>query len=194
MTIGVSVAEPLVVHGSLAASEREARVDALLQHVGLSERHARRYPYELSGGELQRAAIARALTTNPTLVVCDEPVAALDMSVRAQVLNLMRDLQEELDLAYLFISHDLSLVRVIAHDVAVMYQGAVIEYGPADQIFEDPQQDYTKALLAAVPVPDPRQRHAWMRTEAELVGDREWQPAETSADDTVDAVSLISDT
>jgi peptide/nickel transport system ATP-binding protein len=159
MTVADAVAEPLVVHRR-GGSRREQRAlaAALLGSVGLTDRHGARYPHELSGGELQRAAIARALTTDPGLIVCDEPVAALDMSIRAEVVNLLRDLQAERGVSYLFISHDLALVRVIAHEVAVIRGGEIVERAPADELFAAPRHEYTRSLLAAVPVPDPRRR------------------------------------
>jgi peptide/nickel transport system ATP-binding protein/oligopeptide transport system ATP-binding protein len=159
-TIGVAdaVAEPLVLHTDLSKAERRSAVRELFRRVGLGEHHLDRYPYEFSGGQLQRIAIARAIAPGPDLVVCDEPVAALDMSVRAQVVNLLRDIQEERGIAYLFITHDLSLVRLIADRVAVMYQGEIVEMGRTASIFEDPQHPYTRALLDAVPIPDPSAR------------------------------------
>ncbi|MGW6456248.1 ATP-binding cassette domain-containing protein [Streptomyces sp. NPDC055078] len=160
--VGVSVAEPLLVHFGTGRAERERRAVDLLDRVGLSRATAHRHPGELSGGQLQRIAIARALALEPALIVCDEPVAALDMSVRAQVLNLMSDLQSELGLAYLFISHDLALVEVIADRVAVMRQGEIVETGTTADIYLRPRHEYTRELLAAVPVPLPpsmRERH-----------------------------------
>ena len=159
MVIGEQIAEPLKVHHLVKGrDERRARVMDLLQQVGLREHQFDRFPYEFSGGQLQRIAIARALTTDPKLIVCDEPVAALDMSIRAQVINLLHDLQDSRGIALLFISHDLSLVRMIAHRVAVMYKGEIVETGPTAQIFEDPQHAYTKTLLSSIPVLDPRHR------------------------------------
>ncbi len=173
MTIGDSVAEPLAMLARMTAKERRARVAGLLERVGLDGRRSELYPYEFSGGQLQRIAIARALATNPQLIVCDEPVAALDMSVRAQVLNLLLDLQKERQISYLFISHDLSLVRAFSHDVAVMYQGRLVEVGPTAEIFSQLAHPYTRALLGAVPVPNPRVERA-RRGEAEIVvGSRE---------------------
>ena len=160
MVIEDAVAEPLVLHFDLTADERRARVLDLLARVGISEHQADRYPYEFSGGQLQRIAIARALAVEPDLIVCDEPVAALDTSIQAQVINLLHDLQEEHGVAYVFISHDLSLVRLIADRVAVMYQGRIVEEGPTASVFEDPQDPYTRALLDVIPVPDPRRRRA----------------------------------
>jgi oligopeptide transport system ATP-binding protein len=158
MTIGASVEEPLKLHTDLSGSDRQERVDELMSRVGLGPHHLDRFSYELSGGQLQRVAIARAIATQPDLVVCDEPVAALDVSIRAQVLNLLRDIQVERKIAYLFVSHDLSLVRVLAHRVIVMYGGIVAEEGPTDQIFAAPKHPYTQRLLAEIPVADPRNR------------------------------------
>lgn len=156
LPIGESVAEPLLVHDRLARGERLDRAAALLAHVGIGSHLLDRFPRELSGGQLQRAAIARALTMRPKMIVCDEPVAALDVSIRAQVVNLMTELQAEMGLAYLFITHDLSLVRSIADDVAIMANGEIVEIGPVDAIYEDPQSPYTRELLDAIPVPVPR--------------------------------------
>jgi oligopeptide transport system ATP-binding protein len=156
MTVGDSLAEPLAMHTGMTSRERSARVGDLLDRVGLDAKRAELYPYEFSGGQLQRIAIARALATDPQLIVCDEPVAALDMSVRAQVLNLLADLQQERRISYLFISHDLSLVRAFSHEVAVMCQGRIVECGETSEIFSAPQHAYTQKLLAAVPVADPR--------------------------------------
>jgi oligopeptide transport system ATP-binding protein len=156
--IGESVAEPLLVHFGLKHGERLDRAAALLERCGMGRHHLGRYPADLSGGQLQRAAIARALTLQPQLIVADEPVAALDVSVRAQVLNLMKELQDEYGMAYLFITHDLALVEVIADRVAVMRSGEIIEEGSVERIFAAPEHDYTKELVAAIPVPDPRRR------------------------------------
>ncbi|MDT0527916.1 ATP-binding cassette domain-containing protein [Micromonospora sp. DSM 115977] len=158
MTIKDAVAEPFLVHTDKDRGTREREAVELLDKVGIGSRYLGRYPAELSGGQLQRVAIARALTMKPSLIVCDEPVAALDVSVRAQVLNLLRDLQEELGLAYLFVCHDLALVEVIADRVMVMASGEVVETDTTEQIFADPRQEYTKKLLAAIPVPLPRDR------------------------------------
>jgi peptide/nickel transport system ATP-binding protein/oligopeptide transport system ATP-binding protein len=154
--VGESVAEPLLVHFKMERKERLRKVAELLERVGMSGDVVERYPAELSGGQLQRVAIARALTLEPDLIVADEPVAALDVSVRAQVLNLMRDLQEERNLAYLFISHDLALIQVIADRVAVMSSGRIVEEGPVDQVFTRPRHEYTDQLRQAIPVPVPR--------------------------------------
>jgi ABC-type glutathione transport system ATPase component len=158
MTIIEAVAEPLLVHTDQDRPTREKAARELLDRVGIGSRYLRRYPAELSGGQLQRVAIARALTLEPDLIVCDEPVAALDVSVRAQVLNLLRDLQEELGLAYVFVIHDLALVEVIADRVMVMKAGEIVEQGDVEQIFHNPQQAYTQQLLKAIPVPVPRSR------------------------------------
>lgn len=155
MVVGSSVAEPLIVHKGRNSRNRDERVADLFERVGMGPEQMQRYPSQFSGGQLQRIAIARAISTEPDLIVCDEPVAALDMSIRAQVLNLLRDLQDALGVSYAFISHDLSLVRVIAHDTAVMYRGRVVEIGPTDAIFARPGHPYTQALLDSVPVPDP---------------------------------------
>ncbi|MEU6073790.1 ATP-binding cassette domain-containing protein [Micromonospora sp. NPDC047074] len=158
MTIKDAVAEPFLVHTDKDRVTREREAVELLDKVGIGSRYLGRYPAELSGGQLQRVAIARALTMKPSLIVCDEPVAALDVSVRAQVLNLLRDLQEELGLAYLFVCHDLALVEVIADRVMVMASGEIVETDTTEQIFANPRQEYTKKLLAAIPVPLPRDR------------------------------------
>ncbi|MEV0810967.1 ATP-binding cassette domain-containing protein [Micromonospora sp. NPDC050200] len=156
MSVAEAVAEPLLVHTDLDRAARLRRGAELLDRVGIGRRYLDRYPAELSGGQLQRVAIARALTLNPSLIVCDEPVAALDVSVRAQVLNLLRELQEELGLSYLFVSHDLALVEVIADRVLVMAEGRVVEQGDVEQIFRSPTHEYTQGLLSAIPVPVPR--------------------------------------
>ncbi len=153
MTVGSIIAEPLNEHGALKGKEKEKRTRELLDSVGLNPRFANRYPHEFSGGQRQRIGIARALALNPDFIVCDEPIAALDVSIQAQVVNLLKDLQEQFSLTYLFISHDLSMVRHLCDDVAVMYLGKVMELGPRDLIYKDPMHPYTKALLSAVPVP-----------------------------------------
>jgi oligopeptide transport system ATP-binding protein len=155
MTIGAIVAEPLDEHGREGGAARRRRVIELLEAVGLGSRHADRYPHEFSGGQRQRVGIARALALDPDLIVCDEPIAALDVSIRAQVVNLLADLRKALGLTYLFISHDLSMVRHFADRVAVMYLGRLAEMGPVDALFSDPRHPYTRALLSAVPIPDP---------------------------------------
>lgn len=149
--IGEILTEPLIINGKYPAPERRDRAMAMLKKVGLEEKHYNRYPHMFSGGQRQRVAIARALMLNPRLLVLDEPVSALDLSVQAQVLNLLQDLQDEFHLTYVFISHDLSVVRHIADDVMVMYFGEAVEYGPRDDVFNNPQHSYTKTLFAATP-------------------------------------------
>jgi len=160
MTIGAAVEESLLLHTAMRAADRKRKARDLLMRVGIRPDQLNRYPYELSGGQLQRVAIARAIAPDSDFIVCDEPVAALDVSIRAQVLNLLRDLQVERDLAYLFISHDLSLVSALAHRVAVMYRGRFVEVGSTEQVFERPQHPYTKLLLASILEPDPRSRRS----------------------------------
>ncbi len=158
MSIGEQIAEGLAVHGIGTAAERTERALAMMGAVGLSARLADRYPHELSGGQQQRVVIARALLLEPRLVVCDEPVSALDVSVQAQVVNLLGTLQERYGCAYLFISHNLAVVRHICRRIAVMYLGAVVEIAERDELFERPRHPYTRALISAVPVPDPSKR------------------------------------
>jgi peptide/nickel transport system ATP-binding protein len=158
MTIAAQVAEPLAIHGIGTAADRRDRVAALLEDVGLRPDQASRHPHALSGGQRQRAVLARALATNPALLVCDEPVSALDVSIQAQVVNMLSDLQAARGIAMLFISHDLKVVRQISHEVAVMYLGRVVEQGDPDLIFADPVHPYSRALVSAVPVPGARSR------------------------------------
>jgi len=156
MTVGSIVAEPLLEQGTLSRKDRLARVQELLEAVGLSPDHVNRYSHEFSGGQRQRIGIARALALSPKLIVCDEPIAALDVSIQAQVVNLLEDLQDQYGFTYLFISHDLSMVRHIADRVAVMYLGKLVELADRDQLYQDPQHPYTLALMSAQPVADPK--------------------------------------
>ena len=158
ITVGNAIAEPLLVHKIATGSEVEDRVAALLKRVGLRPDVANRFPHEFSGGQRQRVGIARALALSPKLIVCDEAVSALDVSIQAQVINLLKDLQDELGISYLFIAHDLSVVKYISDALAVMYLGRIVESGSADQIFNDPQHPYTRALLSAIPHADPKKR------------------------------------
>ena len=160
MTIGRTVGEGLDIHNIGSAAQRPARVAELLSEVGLDAELAGHYPHELSGGQRQRVGIARALAVEPAFVVCDEPVSALDVSVQAQVLNLLADLRAKRNLTYLFIAHDLAVVRHIADTVAVMYLGRIVEHAPAAQLYDGPRHPYTRSLLSAVPVPDPKAQRA----------------------------------
>ncbi len=158
--VGDIVGQPLKLHGLASGPAVKTRAEELLERVGLSPEHYNRYPHEFSGGQRQRVGIARALATRPKLIFADEPVSALDVSIRAQIINLLADLQQELGLAYLFVAHDIGVVRYVSRRIAVMSEGKIVEEGPADQVCEQPQHPYTRRLLAAVPVPDPREARA----------------------------------
>src|SRR5207344_1684821 len=158
MTVGDIIAEPLIIHNVGDAKARTEMVQELMRVVGLDVRHLQRYPHSFSGGQRQRIGIARALTLRPDLIICDEPVSALDVSIQAQILNLLMDLQKQLGLTYLFISHNLAVVDYIADRIAVMCAGRLVELAPAGELFRNPIHPYTKALLSAVPEPDPNRR------------------------------------
>jgi oligopeptide transport system ATP-binding protein len=166
--VGQIVADPLRRQGVASGSERRKRVQELLERVGLSSEHYNRFPHEFSGGQRQRIGIARALALQPKLVIADEPVSALDVSIQAQIINLLDDLQDELGLTYLFVAHDIGVVRHVSDRIAVMHDGKIVEQGSADQVCERPKDPYTKKLLAAVPIPDPRESR--LRRKAGSVG------------------------
>jgi len=167
MPVKNTIAEPLEVHSTFSKREREERVVGLMRAVGLAPEQMNRYPHEFSGGQRQRIGIARALANNPDFVVADESVSALDVSIQAQIINLLQDLQRELGITLLFISHDLSVVRHISDRIAVMYLGKIVEMAPKKALFDDPKHPYTQALLSAIPIPDPKKR----RKEKILMGD-----------------------
>ena len=158
MTVGSAVAEPMIKHGIASSADAKQKTADLMERVGLSAAMMDRYPHEFSGGQRQRVAIARALALNPKVIIADESVSALDVSIKAQVCNLLLDLQEQFKIAFLFISHDMAVVERVSHRVAVMYLGEIVEIGPRASIFSNPQHPYTKRLMAAVPVPDPARR------------------------------------
>jgi oligopeptide/dipeptide ABC transporter ATP-binding protein len=168
MTVGQILGEPLALHGLVPAAQRRARIEELLRLVGLEPRVARRYPHEFSGGQRQRIAIARALAVEPKLIICDEPVSALDVSIRSQILNLLRDLQDRLGLSYIFVSHDLAVVKHIADRVAVMNLGGIVETAETEALFAAPRHPYSRALLSAIPVPKPQAKRGRMTLQGEM--------------------------
>ncbi len=169
MTVGRIIAEPLQIHNVMRGAERKEYVENLMEKVGLNPYYVNRYPHEFSGGQRQRIGIARALALSPSFIVADEPISALDVSIQAQVVNLLEELQDELNLTYLFIAHDLSMVRHICDRVAVMYLGKIVEMGQTDEVYENPLHPYTQALLSAVPIPDPKKEQ--LREQLILAGD-----------------------
>ncbi|MDP8229045.1 MAG: ATP-binding cassette domain-containing protein [Candidatus Electryoneaceae bacterium] len=169
LTVAKIVEEPLLIHTAMTTKERQDRIGWLLEKVGLNPEQSQRYPHEFSGGQRQRIGIARALATNPKVIIADEPVSALDVSIQAQVINLLQDLQDEFGLTFLFIAHDLSVVEHISQRIAVMYLGNLVEIGPSDIVYGDPKHPYTKALLSAIPLPDPK--NAEKRERIILKGD-----------------------
>jgi oligopeptide/dipeptide ABC transporter ATP-binding protein len=179
-TVGQTIAESVLAHEKAGRVQLEARVGSMLGRVGLPADAARRYPSQFSGGQRQRIAIARALVSGPKLVICDEPVTALDLSIQAQILNLLRNLQSEFALGYLFVAHDLSVVRHVAHRVIVLYRGTIVEQGPTEALYTNPRHPYTQALLDAMPVPDPRRQRE--RQERRRQRRARVQGAPTSAD------------
>jgi len=162
--VGTIIGDPMRIHGIGDRKERKQAVEELLEKVGLSPEHYNRFPHEFSGGQRQRIGVARALALRPKLIVADEPVSALDVSIRAQIVNLLEDLQDELGLTYVFVAHDIGVVRHVSDRIAVMQAGRIVEEGPADRVCEQPSDAYTRALLAAVPIPDPHEARARRQT------------------------------
>ncbi|MEA1975886.1 MAG: dipeptide ABC transporter ATP-binding protein [Bacillota bacterium] len=171
MTVSDIIGEPLDIHGIATGDARKDRINELLKTVGLTTDHASRYPHEFSGGQRQRIGIARSLAVDPEFIICDEPISALDVSIQAQVVNMLDDLQQNLGLTYLFIAHDLSMVKYISDRIAVMYLGKIVEIGEADRLYNNPEHPYTQALLSAVPIPDPDLTHELAKDRVMLEGD-----------------------
>ncbi|MFT5875791.1 MAG: oligopeptide transport system ATP-binding protein [Clostridium sp.] len=169
MTVGDIVGESIDIHGSYRGKERMERIQELLTTVGLNTEHASRYPHEFSGGQRQRIGIARSLAVQPEFIICDEPISALDVSIQAQVINMLEDLQEKMGLTYLFIAHDLSMVKHISNRIGVMYLGEMVEIGNSDEVYNHPMHPYTQALLSAIPIPDPEE--AALRKRIMLLGE-----------------------
>ena len=168
MTVGEIIREPMDIHGIYDSAEaRNARVVELLRIVGLKPDHIRRYPHEFSGGQRQRISIARTLALNPRFIICDEPISALDVSIQAQIINLLKGVQREMGIAYLFIAHDIGMVKHISNRIGVMYMGHLVELGPSDEVYFHPKHPYTQALLSAIPIPDPRTGKARQRVVLE---------------------------
>jgi oligopeptide transport system ATP-binding protein len=166
--VGEIIEEPMIIHRLYSPVQRKERVRELLETVGLKPDHIRRYPFEFSGGQRQRIGIARALALDPEFIVCDEPISALDVSIQAQIINLLEKIQAQRSISYLFIAHDLSMVKHISHKIGVMYMGRMVEYGETSKVYSDPLHPYTQALLSAIPIPNPRRTREPMLLSGEV--------------------------